>query len=344
MPRLRSLDCFYRFKVLVAGLLVCAGAAAPASAQKVRLRLASGDLIYGTILSETTTRLVLSNSWNAELSVPLQQIVSRATNVPPVTTGLASTETVLFGEAKPRSESSVTTKTNGWKGEAQVGLDLLYGAKERQIFHGRFKLGYQEPYASDPKKFFRNTFEYGIDYGTTTSERTTVGGTSRVTEKTSDRMQASDKTSFDLINRWYVYSLVGGGYDHILKINAQYEAGPGLGYHLITRTNVTMNLEGGLNYQAQFREEGSELQDVYYRLAEDITWKIWGRLSLVEKLEFFPRVNLTGYRMRFESTLKYDLWKNLSLNLTVLDMYDTQPAEDVSQNELQIRSSVGVKF
>ncbi|HLP77321.1 MAG TPA: DUF481 domain-containing protein [Candidatus Paceibacterota bacterium] len=317
---------------LIAGLLVCTGGATSIPAQTVNIRLSSGDRISGTILTENTSRLVLSNSWNAGISVPLKQIVSRTTNTAPIVAGSESTETVVFGEAKPRVVKPPTPVPSAWNGEAQIGLNLLYGPKQLESFYGRFKLAYQKPYKSNPKKFFRNGFDYSIDYGRT------EGQTS------SDRMHASDKTSFDLVDKWYVYNLLGGGYDHVLHIDSQYEAGPGVGYHLITRTNFAMNVESGLNYQAQYRTNNSELQDVYYRFAEDITWKIMDRLSLIEKFELFPRVNLTGFRSRFESTLKYDLWKNLSLNLTVLDLYDTDPVIVSAENELQIRSSIGVKF
>jgi putative salt-induced outer membrane protein YdiY len=331
MFRLRSPDCFCILPLAVAGLFGCAAIAA-ASGPNVVLRLSSGDQISGTIISENTNRIVLSNSWNVDIAIPMKQIVSRSTNAAPALTGAESTETLLFSEAKPRAESTVNNAESDWRGEAQVGMDFLYGAKERQIFYGRFKLSYQKPYKSNAEKFFRNGFDYTIDYGRTFGETS------------SDRMRASNKTSFDLVDKWYVYSLVAGGYDHILHIDSQYEAGPGVGYHLLTHTNFAMNVELGLNYQAQYRRDNSEIQDVYYRLAEDVTWKIWDRLSLIEKLEFFPRVNLTGYRIRFESTLKYDLWKNLALNLTLLDLYDTDPAEEVAQNEFQIRSSIGLKF
>lgn len=334
MPRTRSLEQFLCVLLLVVGLNGSVSAAT-----NVTLRLSTGDRISGTIVSKTTNSVVLSNSWISELTIPLDRIVSGLSNTPP-SVAANGAETMIFQEARPRSDTTSVVKTNGWRGEAQVGLDMLFGAKDRQILYGRFKLAYQQPYKSDPKKFFRNTFDYMVEYGTTESGPSD----NRVTETTSDRMHASDKTSFDLRGRWYVYSLVGGGYDHILKIDAQYEAGPGIGYHLITRTNFTLNVEAGLNYQAQYRSDDSELQDVYYRLAQDISWKMWGRLSLVEKLEYFPRVNLTGHRMRFETTMKYDVWKNLSLNLTVLDLYDTEPAEGVMQNELQMRSSIGLKF
>jgi putative salt-induced outer membrane protein YdiY len=331
MFRLRSPERFHLLIFWMAGWLSCIGL--EACGENVTLKLSGGDRISGTVIIETTNAVVISNNWNAGISVPLQKILSRVTNNIPRQTRPDTPETLVFSPAEPKASTNkaIAAKVSGWKAEAQVGLDILYGASDYQTFYGRFKLSYQLPYKSNPKKFFRNGIDYTIDYSRT--EGTT----------SSDRMHVSDKTAFDIGKKWYAYSLVGGGYDHVQRIGAQYEAGPGVGYHLLECTNFTMNVEAGLNYLSQYRDD-SELQDVYYRLAEDITWKIWDRLSLLEKFEFFPRVNLTGHRLRFESTLKYDIWKNLSLNFTVLDMYDTQPADTVDKNELQIRSSVGIKF
>jgi hypothetical protein len=45
-----------------------------------------------------------------------------------------------------------------------------------------------------------------------------------------------------------------------------------------------------------------------------------------------------------ESTLRYPVSNHLSLNLNVVDLYDTQPAAGVDRNDLQIRSTIGVNF
>jgi len=64
-----------------------------------------------------------------------------------------------------------------------------------------------------------------------------------------------------------------------------------------------------------------------------------------EKFEFFPRVDeWEKYRLRFESNLRYALLANLSFVVTVLDQYDTQPALTVTKNDLQLRSSISLKF
>jgi hypothetical protein len=227
-----------------------------------------------------------------------------------------------------------------WKGDAEVGLDLNYATVNQQTYHGKATLAYEHPYDSDTNMFFRNTADYTVQYGK--SEQTQSNRT--VTLKSSDLMGGSDKTSFDLTHRWYVYSLAGAGYDRIRDIDLQAEAGPGLGYHLLKQTNLTANLEAGANYQIQYRSDNTEIRDFFYRLAEDFNWKLTPRTTFTEKVEFFPRVNLSEYRVRLEATLTYTLWRYVYLNLTVHDAYDTEPADNASANELLVHSALGMKF
>ena len=331
MPRLRSPEIRCCLGVLMAGLLGCGGSVA--FAEDVFLRLATGDQISGTVISETTNYLVLSNIWNAHLSIPQNQIISRSINWLP---GIPADSAVRIASKKTETKPPhpiVPARPDHWSGEAQLGLNLVYGAKDQQVFYGRLKLVYQKPYERNPKKVFKNSIDYLAEYGKTEGV------------KSSDRMNLSDKTAFDLRKRWYIYDLVSGGYNHILKINAQVEAGPGLGYHLFTQTNFAMNVEAGLNYQGQFRGgDNPEVQNAYYRFGEDFLWKLGRRVTLVEKLELTPQVDFRSLRGRFESTLSYELWRNLSMNFTLLDFYDSEPADNVSRNELQIRSAIGVKF
>ena len=61
-------------------------------------------------------------------------------------------------------------------------------------------------------------------------------------------------------------------------------------------------------------------------------------------LQLAQAENLGEYRARLESTLSLALWRSLSLNLPLLDLYDTAPAQGVNRNELQIRSTLGITF
>jgi hypothetical protein len=318
----RSLKLARMAFAALAGLLIFSAAKARGQGG-VMLRLKSGDRISGVITSENTNHVVLSNSWAPAITIPLNQIVRR--EKVKLLPGSSITNPVAKAKVIPPPKKE-------WSGEVQAGTDLRYGANEGSIVYGRFKLNYQQAYKWNSKKFFKNFFDYSVEYGKTEDIIS------------SDKMYGSDKTAFDVGRRLYVYNLMGVGYDHVLKINLNFEAGPGLGYHLFSTPTLTVDLESGMNYQATYQNDRNNLEDFYYRFADNVGWKITKRLNLTEKLEFFPRLNLTNYRIRFENTLSYQLWKNISANFSILDYYDTQPASGVDNNELELRSSIGPKF
>lgn len=312
-------------------------------AETVVFHLRDGDRVTGTVLSEDANRVVLATSWTKELHIPRSAIERRESltnGMAPATLAKptpADTNAVVAAKATPPlvmpAPAPKPPKPKRWKGNLSVGTDTQFGARDSQLFTGRLKLTYAQPYKSDPKKFFRSLFDYAVDYGKTDGV------------KSADRMYGSLKTDFDVGQRVFIYNLAGVGYDDVRRIDLEYEAGPGVGYHLFTRTNFVMNVEGGANYQVQQRSGSPDVENFYFRLADDLTWKITPRVTFVEKAEVFPRVEDPGeFRARVEASLSFGLWQNLALKLSVLDLYDTNPANGVEQNEVRIRSSLEFSF
>jgi hypothetical protein len=323
--------------IWVAVVLACA-LCSGARAQRVILYLKSGDRISGNIVSEYTNRVVLSNTWVKELSVPLAEIAQREIILAAGTNHLGTNAIAKIKLPAPPATPPPLFKH--WKGEAEVGVDYTDSTSDQRTYHGRFKLSYEQPYAWNPKNFFRNSLDYELAYGKTTQRS---AGTN-TTLTSSDRMGMSDKTTADFDGRWYTYNLGGVGYDRIRNISLAAEEGPGLGYHVLTRTNLTANLESGVNYQIQDNTDKTHSRDFFLRLAEDVTWKLNPRTTFTEKAEFFPRVNFAEYRLRAEATLSYNLWRYIYWNTTIRDNYDTTPAAKVQGNEFEIHSALGVKF
>ncbi|HWD94668.1 MAG TPA: DUF481 domain-containing protein [Verrucomicrobiae bacterium] len=339
-PRRRTTNS-YLFLIRLALVVAGASLLGHARAENVILYLKSGDKITGFVVSEYTNRLVLSNNWVKDLSVPLKEIEKREITAVPGTNRLAGTNLVAKLKAQAKLTQPPAPKLfKYWKGEAEVGLDVIYNTANQQTYHGRFTLSYERPYASDSKRFFRNTTDFSVEYGKIEQK---VNGV-RQTVASSDKMGASDKTSFDITRRWYSYNLVGVGDDLIQNIRLRVEEGPGMGYHLLTLTNWVVNLEGGVDYQVQNNTDDTHTRDFFYRIAEDVNWKINPRTTLVEKAEFFPRVDFSEYRLRAELTLSYNLWRYVYVNTTVRDSYDTRPVVGAEPNELEIHSALGVKF
>jgi hypothetical protein len=157
-------------------------------------------------------------------------------------------------------------------------------------------------------------------------------------------MGASAKSGFDVSERTFVYGLGSGGYDHIRKINERYDFGPGAGYHVLKLGSLKINIESGMNYQFEDRED-EDVDGLNLRLAQDFSWKIGPRIGFTQSFEYYPRVDdFNQFRTKLDATLSYLLTQNLSLNFSVLKLYETDIAKDVSKEELQIRSSLGITF
>lgn len=314
-----------------------------AATTNVVLRLNNGDRIAGTLVATDTNQVVVATSWMKALPVPQSVITNReftviqpgaapaATSAPPVSVAAKPPE------VKPASATqTAATKPKPkkqWKTDVRVGTDFQSGAKDRSLYWGTFKLTYERPYKENPKKFFRNILDYRADYGETEGD------------KSVNRMSGSMKTDFDLTERWYLYNLGVVGYDEFRKIDFGYEVGPGVGYHVFNRPKFVLDAEAGLNYQFQDRIDDEDVESLYARVAESVTWKIAPKVTFTEKFEFYPSLErIEDFRFRLESTLSLAIVQNLSLNFSILDIYDTKPARTVDRNELLVRSSLGLSF
>ncbi len=324
--------------ILVRGWLLGMGllALAAQGAETVVLHLRNGDRLTGTIQSEDARGVALLTIWKQTLTLPADQIQKRE---------ILPAESAAKSAAPPTAAAPATPKPPAvplpvvaappkpkppklWNANVQFGLDLQRSTKEVSLYYTRAKLTYA-------KGSLRSILDYSFAYGETDGV------------VSANRMDGLSQTDWDFgkTKKFFASFLGGAGYDEIRKIDLGYQFGPGVGYHLITRTNFILNTVVGMNYQSQQFSNHTKQENFYYRLAEDFTWKINPKVTLVEKFEFLPQaVKLEKYRFRYETTLSYALFQNLSLNLSVIDIYETQHAANVLPNDLQIRSAIGIKF
>jgi hypothetical protein len=311
----------------------------PAGAINVVVKLKNGDQLTGQLVAQETNQVIIATTWADSLVLPLSIIGGLRTTdgtvlyapppppapppAPPAASPVAQAKTK---PVPPAPRTSLTTKAN-------LGLDLLFGAKERQIYYTRIKSTYEHPYDRNPKQYFRTIADYTANYGETDGD------------VSANNMAASVQTDFDFGPVYYFYNAANVGYDQIRKIDLQYGVGPGIGRHLYARPAFVLNVDGGVNYQVQKRSEGESPESAYLRLGDNLTWKLADRITLSKKFDFLLSCeNASQFRFRLDSNLEYRLWNNLSFNLSFLDLYDTNPAPGVDQNEVQLRSSLGFTF
>ncbi|MGV3773161.1 MAG: DUF481 domain-containing protein [Verrucomicrobiales bacterium] len=346
--------------------LIHLGLISSRAADLVIVHLKNGDRISGELLSESAAELSIQTKAFGRLAIPASEVQRReaipgdapapptapvaapstnnvaaaapaiapgspatatapSTNKPP--TAAATPAPQIVPKETPAAATAATPKgPKLWNSEVQLGLNLRYNNNESQ----EYLLIAKTTYAKKP---MRHIFDYNFTYGRTEGILS------------ANRMTGSEKTEFDLNSRWYLFNMAGAGYDEMRKIELQYEDSPGLGFVVITNSTLVLKSEIGFTFQQQFREDEATQTSYSARLGEIFTWRIWDKLIAEGRIELFPNLEHLGeYRFRLESTIRYPLTKSLSLNLILIDLYDTLPAQGVSRNDLQIRSSLGVKF
>ncbi len=339
----------------------------PCLADQVTLYLQNGDRITGTIVPQSTNAVQMTTSFGAVMTIPVNQIVRR--EILPVTLPVQppaspavspKAEVTVAPTASPAAiakpppppppklatppptaaKSGPTNATAAaifrrflreWRGNADLGLNLGFSTKDRQTYSGRFQAA--QTHTLGNARALRNTLDYIVSYGQ-------IEGV-----PADNRMDGNWKIENEIGRRFSLYNVVGAGYDEIRRINRQFDLGPGLGYRWITRTNFVLANELGANYQRQIYTGGITKQRYSLRVAEESWWQISSKLRLDQRMEFFPDVSqLSEFRARGEANLSYALRNNLSVKLTVIDLYETDAPPGVSHNDLQIRSSISVRF
>ena len=364
-------------------LLLLIASVTRAAEQEVVILLKNGDRLTGKVEGDAVNSIVLVHRTLGRVVIPTEQIASRepakipslptgvagvpgeqtqpprpqippgpfattdrpstvaesATNSPPkvastpaVTNAPASTPPKAMPPGTTLVEKKKEEKPKGpklWNSELQFGLNLRYSQRDQQEILVLAKSTYN-------KAPWRHIFDYTFSYGKT--EGLVTG----------NRMSGSEKTEYDLTKKVYLFNLAGAGYDRVRKIDMQYEINPGVGFQLINSTNWNFVMKGeiGGGFQRQYRATGED--EIYYsaRIADIFSWKVPKTKIVADgKVEVFPSINDFGeYRLRLEGTLRYPLSDKISFNMIFIDIYDTQAAQGIDRNDMQIRSTLGVRF
>ena len=292
------------------------------------LELKNGDRISGGIVSESAGRVVISNAWSGELVVRVE-FISRRMSLP-VIAALPLQGTVSTNGWVVATNAITVATTNRWQFELQAGVNMQFNQKNSESYSGDAKITYTG-------LRLRHGFEYKADYGRSDNV------------DSANRMSGELRSEADISKsrKVFVFDALVVGYDSIRKVDLVYDSSVGIGYKLVNSSKVKCTVDSGINYQEEFFADRSRKNFVALRLGETFAWAINNHVAWDEKIEFYPRLTeWNEYRACLESNLKVKLTDQgrIFLNLSVIDIYDTIPAQDVSPNDFQLRSSIGVKF
>ncbi len=336
-------------------------------ADRITLVLGNGDRLTGTVQAETPESVTLETLLGP-IKVPISQITRReapssllpgpgtggtspgGTNLPPSAfgtnrvSGVASTNTATLKSGVGQgpnlgpdrlqpgwhllSQPWMKPLLTNWHGNIQLGMDLGFGTSERRSFYGNAT-------ANHTWDRVRNLLEYHVAYGIVNQL------------ESANKMDGSVKTDVDLgpKRRVYVYEHLGAGYDHIRHLDLTFDTGPGVGYKFIDKPKFKLAGEIGAQYQKLNYDNAPGKSFFSGRVGENLTWKAWDKVTFTQRLSYLPSVSdPEDYRIRFDLTAAYPLFKKITISLNIIDQYESRPTVSVHNNDLEIQSTIGVTF
>lgn len=311
--------------------------------------LQNGDRITGDIISEKSDS-VLIRSLAGEINIPLNQIDHRENSVknlggspkPPLIQPIAGTQkqatnlvaAVTLAPLKAQITNHLTPTwfaplLTNWSVSLQIGSDLGFGNSDRQSF-----------YANGTALHRWDRVREAITYTAAFGQLQNV--------ESANRMDGTIKTDVDLGSRRriYAFNLAGTGYDEVRRLDLQYQEGTGLGYKLIQRPKLILNTEIGAQFQHfDFASTGQDRSLISARLGEDLVWEISKKLKLRQSFAFMPNfADFTDFRAHYSMNFSYPLLDHTSINLNLIDDYDTNPVQGVKSNDMTVQTTIGISF
>ncbi len=180
--------------------------------------------------------------------------------------------------------------------------------------------------------------------------KSTIAGTSTTT---ANKAGARAQYDYNLSSQMYGYGKLAFDTDRVNSLDLRSQLGAGVGYHVIKAPDMTFDVMGGVgavkNTYTQVETIGSttgtSFNSVGLELGEESTHKISDTVSFKQRLDFAP--GLTGIKsdlVKFNAQLNVSMSKTLSLNVGVMDTYNSKTPVGIAKNDLGIFTGLSLKL
>jgi len=220
---------------------------------------------------------------------------------------------------------------HAWKGSVSFGYNTTAGNSETSLFNIKLRLD---------KEVDKNIylFEFNNGYGQTQNATTLED------ETNIDYSSAVGEYKRLLNERWYYGINTDFRRDEIADVKYRVRINPLIGLFLIKEENLSLSFDVSPGYL--FEEVGG-IEDDYFapRLNERLDWQISEKTKIFQSAAVtFSVDDSDNYLVEAEAGVESNFYKNLSLIVSVKDVYDNQPAAGFEKNDLLVLTSLGLNF
>ena len=164
---------------------------------------------------------------------------------------------------------------------------------------------------------------------------------------TTDELYGQVRQEYDLTPRFFAFGSLYAENDGVEDLSIRLIPRVGFGYKLFTSENAWITLDGGPGYVYERYYGGDTNKYPMIGLGAESDWKL-GLLgaSWHNRLDWTPSVlgPFSDFLLRGETALLIPLISRLSFKVSVVDLYNSSPADDTEKNSLATLVGLSLGF
>jgi putative salt-induced outer membrane protein YdiY len=338
--------------------LLIALAAAPAFADQITLK--NGDRLTGAIVKSDAKELIFKSDLAGEVKIAWDSVA--AVTASSVYVGVKGGQVAVGELALSGGAAEVRTAQTGVVKADRANVEYIRSRQEQTTFEryvnpriGDLWAGYVDLGLSVTRgnavtsnlatgaQAIRKTNRDKIDVHFTSvyaSNRTS--GLSLVT---ANAIRGGVAYNLNLSPDVFAFASTDLEYDEFQGLDLRVAPAGGLGWHAWKTDRGRFDVNAGASLDREFFIDGVTRTSGEALLGQESFYKLNSRVSLAEKLAFFPNLTDRGaYRLNFDASLNTAMWKWLGWQFSVSDRLLSDPLPGRKKNDLLFTTGIRLTF
>lgn len=173
----------------------------------------------------------------------------------------------------------------------------------------------------------------------------------KVKNATNNKWGLFGQYDYNLTPRVYAFGKLGLDGDKLINLSLRRTVAAGLGYKVINEPRTTFDIFGGLaNINNKYSQNqlinnvtGTSFSTTTLLLGEESSHKLSDSVFFKQRIELYPRIaGDGGTSAKATANLGVNLNSNLSLNVGLVDNYNSAPGVGLKKNDLAVFTGLSV--
>ena len=341
--------------VVMLGSMLCSEALAD------QVSLKNGDRLTGAIIKYDGENLILKSEFAGEVKIQWGA-VERITSDHPVYVTSKDGRVIVGTITTAEGVVEVQTSDTGKVALTKETVTLIRSKEEQASYEAELARQRQAVWSGSADAGLSatrgNTDTLVISVGSQVARTTqrdklsfyaaslfARNGTSGVSITTAEAIRGGARYDRNLSDRLFGFALTDLERDKFQQLDLRLVFGGGLGYHARKTERTRLDLFAGGSYNREKFTTGLTRNSAEALVGEELSYKLSDSTTLAQRAVLYPNLSEFGeYRFAFDLTGVTKLTRQLGLQATISDRFQSNPLPGIKKNDLILTTGIRLTF